>query len=308
METLELNTLRKTELKIENINFDHANLTDIAAAVADTLGIDRKEVFVTDLRGNNMTLDILKDCIDAYKLVGKKGELLKKLSEIPGVSVTPETNFSSDGVLGWIANDDPEVMEAIERSKGMAEQISNNIMKRAVVFSSGSEVEEKQIVDTNTPFISKRLEKEGYNVTKGTTLEDDKWMISSKLREAAESGGYGLIITTGGVGAEDKDHTVEAVLSLDKNAATPYICHFEKGTGRHVKDGVKIAVGEYNGSLIVSLPGPNDEVKASMDILTKGLKEDIGKSVLAERLAANLRNIWRSKVEKGDHHLHKYGH
>jgi molybdopterin biosynthesis enzyme MoaB len=136
----------------------------------------------------------------------------------------------------------------------------------------------------------------GYNVTQGETLKDDRMFIAAKLREVAEYGGYGLIITTGGVGAEEKDHTVEAIKDLDSEAATPYICHFKIGTGRHVKDGIKIAVGRYNDTLIVALPGPTDEVKASLSILVEGLKASLSKHLLAENLAANLREILRKKT------------
>ena len=95
---------------------------------------------------------------------------------------------------------------------------------------------------------------------------------------------------------------MEAVSALDAEAATPYICHFEVGTGRHVKDGIKIGVGNYNGTLIVALPGPNDEVRASLDVLVEGLKTNTDKHVLAERIAATLRDILREKMLHHDRH------
>jgi nicotinate-nucleotide pyrophosphorylase len=54
-------------------------------------------------------------------------------------------------------------------------------------------------------------------------------------------------------------------------------------TGRHKKDGVKIAVGEYNGTLIISLPGPNDEVKASLEPIVNGLKAGFEKTIWRSR-------------------------
>jgi len=165
-----------------------------------------------------------------------------------------------------------------------------------MVFSTGAEVARGQIEDTNTPAIAQQLSAAGYKVTQGETLKDDRFFIAAKLREAAEYGGYALIVTTGGVGAEDKDHTVEAVKDLDSEAATPYICHFKIGTGRHVKDGIKIAVARSNDTLMVALPGPNDEVMASLSILVEGLKAGLDKHLLAENLAANLREILREKT------------
>ena len=63
-----------------------------------------------------------------------------------------------------------------------------------------------------------------------------------------------------------------------------------------MKDGIKIAVGYYNDTLIVALPGPNDEVMESLSILVEGLKNALDKHLLAENLAANLREILRKKT------------
>jgi molybdenum cofactor synthesis domain-containing protein len=153
----------------------------------------------------------------------------------------------------------------------------------------------RQIEDTNSPLIKKGLEAEGYSVTVGSTLKDDELLIAGNLRQAIDNG-YGLIITTGGVGAEDKDHTIEAVLALDPEAAAPYVCKFQKGTGRHHKDGVKIAVGHASEALIIALTGPNDEVKSSLDILIHGLKSNLGKEILAQELARNLSKMLQEKM------------
>jgi len=288
--------LTKTELKIEKISLHNANLTDIAAQAAEILGLDRNEVLVVDYRNASLTLDILNTCVNAYSIVGKKRQLLDGLDTLPGVSVSAETSVYSDGMLGWIAMDQEPAVQALHRSEQMASEILRNISRRVMVFSSGAEVAEGQIEDTNTPAIAQRLSAAGYKVTQGETLKDDRLYIAAKLREVAEYGGHGLIVTTGGVGAEDKDHTVEAIKDLDQEAATPYICHFRIGTGRHVKDGIKIAVGSYNDTLIVALPGPNDEVMASMSILAEGLKDGLDKHLLAESIAGNLREILRKKT------------
>jgi molybdopterin biosynthesis enzyme MoaB len=154
-----------------------------------------------------------------------------------------------------------------------------------------------QVEDTNRPAIARRLEAEGYSVALGPVLEDDELLIAARLRQAFQDDGYGLIITTGGIGAEEKDHTVEAVLALDPAAAAPYVCSYQKGTGRHHKDGVRIAVGRVFEALIVALPGPNDEVRSSLDVLAKGLKSGWDKDALAEQIAANLREGLREKMK-----------
>ncbi len=288
--------LTKTELKIEKIRLHNANLTEIAAQVAEVLNLNRNEVLVVDYQDASLTLDILNTCVNAYHIVGKKQQLLNGLDRLPGVSVSVETGVYSDGMLGWIAMDQEPAVKALRRSEQMAAEILQNISRRARVFSTGTELAQGQVEDTNTPAIMQYLATAGYKVTQGETLKDDRLFIAAKLREVAEYGGYGLIVTTGGVGAEDKDHTVEAIKDLDSEAATPYICHFKIGTGRHVKDGIKIAVGQHNGTLMVALPGPNDEVRASLSILVEGLKAGLDKHLLAENLAANLREILRKKT------------
>ena len=288
--------LTKTELKIEKILLHNANLTEIATQVAEILGLNRNEVLVVDYNDASLTLDILNTCVNAYGIVGKKRQLLNALRRLPGVYVSAETSVYSDGMLGWIAMDQEPAVQALRRSEQMASEILQNISRRVMVFSTGTEVAQGQIEDTNTPAIAQHLSAAGYKVTQGETLKDDRLFIAAKLREVAEYGGYGLIVTTGGVGAEEKDHTVEAIKELDSEAATPYICHFKIGTGRHVKDGIKVAVGQHNDTLIVALPGPNNEVMASLNILVEGLKAGLDKHLLAENLAANLRQILR-KVE-----------
>lgn len=292
----EFDLLQKTELRIEHISMQNANLTDIAAAVADVLGIERDGVLVTDAQDDVMTIDILKKSLDARNIIGKKDTLLQRLAELKGVNITEKTSICSEGMLGWIALDEKRAGPALERSGKIAEEISKRISKRAIIFSTGHEVASGRIEDTNKPAIAQRLEAEGYSVTRGPALRDDRLLIAGTLRQAVDNGGYGLIITTGGVGAEDKDQTIEAVQELDPDAAVPYICRFRKGTGRHIKDGVRIAAGKFSDTLIIALPGPNDEVRSSMDILISGLKSNADKQVLAEDIAENLRKILREKM------------
>jgi molybdenum cofactor synthesis domain-containing protein len=293
----ESNLLEKTELWIERISLQDANLNEIASTVADTLGMEHGEVLVTDVQDHHVTLDILRQTVDPRLVVGKQEELLQSLAGLPGVNITEETSIHSNGMLGWIAFDRDDATEALGRSEQMVEEIRLNLSRRAIVFSTGHEVATGQIKDTNTPTITETLEAQGYVVKRGPTLKDDTVLIAGNLRQAVYDDGYALIITTGGVGAEDKDHTVEAVLSLDPEAATPYICTFEKGKGRHAKDGVRIGVGQVEDALIVALPGPNDEVRMSMEVLVNGLESRPDKHALAEGIAASLRHKLREKMK-----------
>lgn len=286
----------KSEIRITNIALDGANLTEIAHCVADTLGFDRGDVMVIDVRDGNLDLDVLRRHVNPDSFVGKKMELLKNLSGIHGVGIYDRTDISSEGMLGWIAFDDEARMRAaLSRAEEMKAEVLGNISRRVIVFSSGSEVETGRIADTNTPMIAQRLEADGFKVTRGPTLKDDLELLAGRLRDAIYQG-FGSIITTGGVGAEDKDHSVEAILLLDPTAATPYIAKHLPGTGRHQKDGVRIAVGMVDASLLIALPGPNEEVKVCLDYLSSGLKSGASKEILASGIAEILRERLRKKT------------
>jgi molybdopterin biosynthesis enzyme MoaB len=141
----------------------------------------------------------------------------------------------------------------------------------------------------------------GYQADAGEAIEDDVLLIAGKIRRAIQNG-YGLVITTGGVGAEDKDKTVEAILTLDPRAVTPYIAKFQKGTGRHDKDGVRIAAASVDSTLIIALPGPNDEVKSGIDILLQAIEKGLGKEELAQLLAEALRGKLDMKMTQMREH------
>jgi molybdenum cofactor synthesis domain-containing protein len=288
--------LNKTELTIRRITLRDADLAKVAEAVADTLGLDRPDVLVTDVLGDQVVVDVLRRGVDPHALFGKKEELQRRLSEIPGVECTPETEFFSKGMLSWIALDPAEGEEILRRSEEMAGEIRRRLEKTAVVFSTGAEVVGGQVRDTNAPLVRERLGAEGWTVRFGGALADDEVLIAARLREAADEG-VGLVLTTGGVGAEDKDRTIEAVLRADPAAATPHIVKYELGVGRHRhKDRVRIAVGRVGGTLVVSLPGPNDEVQVGLAALVAGLAAGAGKEALAAAIAARLRERLREKM------------
>lgn len=290
--------LNKSELKISEIRLNSTNLHAIAECVAEVFGIDCDDVLVIDVRNGEVALDILSDELDPYQFLGKEDELLSKIREIPGVTLSPHSRVTSEGMLGWISfnrPDDEELNASINRASQMADEIIETVSKRVLVFPSGAEVEAGEIKDTNTPMLIEALNAAGYTAHAGTILKDDEDYIVSELRKAIYKG-YGIIITTGGVGAEDKDHSVEAVLRLDPSAVAPYIVKFEKGHGRHVKDGIRICVGKAEHVTLITLPGPNTEVKACLPIVLDCLKRGIDKEAFAESIANELRNRLKNKM------------
>lgn len=282
---MELLLLEKTELWIRPILIKNINLNLVAEMVAKVLNLKKNEVLVVDVRDDQITLDIIKKSITIENIIGKKRVLLNTLKEIPGLSLLPETTIHTEGVLGLIDIEESNLAkEVIDRIGQINQEIFSKIKKRAIVFPSGFEIKKGLIQDTNSPYIKDRLSKEGYEVIIGEILEDDKDQIVNTLLKALDNG-YGLIIITGGVGAEDKDHTIEAILSLDPNASTPYIIRFEKGKGRHKKDGVRVGVSYIHPSFIIALPGPNNEVRIGIEIIIDGLKRGFNKEKLAKSLS-----------------------
>ena len=285
---MEYNLLEKTEIWIAPLKLKAVDLDACARAAAGVLALDPTDIMVTDVLEDTMTLDVLVPTVEAEKIVGCEKELLDALGAIPGVHIAAETRVHSQGILGFIALEKTAGKEMLERSMEMSAEIKERIRRRCLIFSSGSEILAGQIRDTNTPFLIAALRSENYDVHKGPTLEDNKEAIARAFRNSSEEG-YGLLITTGGVGAENKDQTLEALNQVDPDAHMPYILKFQKGTGRHAKEGVRIGVGRLNQTLIVCLPGPHDELQLAWPVLKEGLKHKWGKETMAASLAEKLR-------------------
>lgn len=298
-----LNLLEKTELWINNITLKNVNLTGLARTIADVLGIDSKKVLVVDVRKNNITLDILEKDIPTENIIGKEREIKDKLSKLDGVHITDDTYLHSDGILGLICLEEEDPKALVNKVNTMVDEIKKRVAERAIIFPTGFELKDKLIEDTNTPYLKELLEREGYKVTIGTTLEDNTDDMVFKLSDAI-SRAFGLIITTGGVGAEDKDRTVESVLEVAPDASTPYIVKFQRGTGRHVKDGVRIAVGSVGPSRLVSLPGPNDEVRLAAGVMIECLKNNCSNEIVAGKIAAVLaEKLVQKKLDREYHRI-----
>lgn len=299
-----LNLLEKTELWINEITLEHTNLTDLANAAAHALGLPDGEVLVVDVRPRHITLDVLAADIPQENIIGREAAILDAVGALPGVTLHPETHIHSNGILGQICAgvEDPSVM--LERVAEMTAELRKNVSRRAIVFPTGFELEQGLIEDTNTPYLQRVLEGAGYRVSIGGVIPDHLPNVVESLSDALNRG-FGLIVTTGGVGAEDKDCTIEGILAIDPAAATPYVVKFTKGTGRHVKDGVRIAVGSEGLSTMVSLPGPHDEVELAVPVLLQGLAESWDKTRLADALVAVLAEKWRQKGLHRHHSRHE---
>jgi len=294
---VEYDLLGKTELSIHGIVLQNADLGKIADVVSTILGLSRSDVLVTDVRGEHLVLDILKKGLDASKIVGREKDLLAAVAVLPGVSLRPDARTESRGLLSWVSADLAIASEALANAVEMSDNLNARLARTVVVFATGTELNNGQVKDTNSPAIGDRLTAEGYAVSFGGTLRDEDYFIAAQIRERAEEG-FSLVVTTGGVGAEIKDKTIEALLLLDPEAATPTIVKYELGVGRHVhKNSVRIGVAKMLDTIVVALPGPTDEVLLGLNALVEGLAEtDCSKGSLADRIAAALRTRLQEKV------------
>lgn len=292
---MQLNLLEKTELKIYGLGLKAVNLTAVAAAVAKVLALPADKVLVVDVRDDHICLDLLAKTIDIRRVAGKEKALLAAVGKVDGVEVIAGAYVDSAGILGLIGGSEEEAAEIVARAEAMGSEIERAVLGRALVFATGFEVARGMIEDTNTPYLLRLLGELGYRAEFGGTLEDNVDVIAYRLRDAADRG-FGLVITTGGVGAEDKDFSVEALTRVDPAAVTPWIVKFQAGTGRHVKDGVRIGVGGYGLTTLVNLPGPNDEVAAAGEALRRHCQAGpVDRQALAADIAAILREKLRHK-------------
>lgn len=298
---MELNLLEKTTFWIDGAELGGADLGCVAAEAADALGLGRDEVMVVDVRPGIVAFDVLRPSVDAQAIIGKERPLLARLAAVEGVRLGPEAKVHSEGVLGFIALDPVEGARALADGERLAGEIRRNVARRALVFASGTEVRDGSIRDTNSPFLLEALRGAGFRAEFGGVLEDALAAAVSSIEDAIGRG-HGLVVTTGGVGAEDKDFNVEAILRLDPQARTPWILRFTPDMRRHHKEGVRIAVGRVGPTRLVALPGPHDEVRLAADVLTEALARDADDADLAEALATVLRERWMEKMAQGGAH------
>ena len=280
--------LEKTEVWLHGISLDHANLPGLADIVADVLSLPRGKVFVTDVRPQLVVLDILVPRVELEDVAGKQEALLAALAQVPGIDVAPDATVHSEGILGVIGTPRAEVDRYLADARKLEGQIAAYAARRVAVVSTGSELLAGEIEDTNFVAIRSEMEGAGFEVEFGGIAGDSEAEIAGLVARLSGEG-FGIIITTGGVGAEDKDHTIEALERLDPQLATAVLAQYKRGHGRHVKDAVRIAIARLGWSTIFALPGPTHEVKLALPVIASGLEAGTALPELVEGIAAPLR-------------------
>lgn len=294
--------LDKTEIWLRGVTVADANLPQLANVVAGVLGLENDRVFVTDIGANHVCLDILVPNLALEQFAGKKDELMAALAQVPGVTIAADASLHSDGILGLIGAAADVVPHILDEARRMNEGLRNYAMQRVAVVSTGPELLDGRVHDTNFEAIHELLGGAGFDVERGGVVDDDLERIAGRVARLVDES-YGIVVTTGGVGAEAKDKTVEALLHLDPSAATAIIASFKQGHGRHVKSAIRIAVAQIGYALVVALPGPTHEVRLALPILIEGLRNQWSAASLVEALATPLRdNFARHSAAAHAHH------
>jgi hypothetical protein len=284
----EVQLLGKTEIWLHGVQLDAADLPEIARTVARTLSLPHGKVFVPDVRDGLLVLEVLVPRVEFEAVAGKQDEILEALAEVAGVTIDADAEIHSEGVLGIIGTTRAQASKAVTEAKRMEESIRAYASGRVAVVATGAELADGSVKDTNFEAAVEILGETGFEVVFGGTVGDSERDIAGRIARLAGEG-FGLIITTGGVGAEEKDRTLEAMRLLDSGLATAVLAHYTKGQGRHVKDAVRIGVATLGWTTIVSLPGPTHEVRLALPVLVEKLRKGTSPTDLVEAIAAPLR-------------------
>jgi molybdenum cofactor synthesis domain-containing protein len=280
--------LGKTEVWIQGIDLDGADLPELARVAAGVLRLPEDKVFVTDVREGLLVLDVLVPRVELDDVVGRERALLDALGSLEGVRLAPAATIHSEGVLGVIGTPREQANRIVAEAARIEGQIHDYAAKRVAVVATGNELVRGDVKDTNFEAASEILGAQGFEVVSGGVVDDDERSIAGRVARLSGDG-FGLVITTGGVGAEDKDKTVEALQALDPELSTAALAHYTKGHGRHAKDSVRIAVGRLGWTTLVALPGPTHEVRLALPLLAEGHLRGDTPARLVESLAVPLR-------------------
>lgn len=282
--------LDKTEVWVRDIHLDGVDLPALARAAAAALNLDGEKVFVTDVRDGCVVFDVLAARVALEDVTGKMDVLLAALARVPGVTIGAAATVHSEGILGVIGVPRADASAYLDASAKLERQIAAYTASRVAIVSTGFEVVAGMVEDTNFTAARNALGAAGYEVVFGGVAGDSDREIAGLVARLA-SEGFGFVITTGGVGAEDKDRTIEALQLLDPDLATAILAQYTVGHGRHVKAAVRVGVGRLGWTRLIALPGPTHEVAAALAVIVREAPHDPNPQALAEAIAAPLRAL-----------------
>lgn len=185
------------------------------------------------------------------------------------------------------------------------------------IIATGDEIMLGRIVDTNSPWMARRIAELGANLRRITCVGDDLEEISRAVRESLARGNN-LLLLTGGLGPSEDDLTVEGLaralgrgvetseearamllrkceeLGLELTPRRERMARIVEG-GRPLPNRVGMAPiikVEEGETTIIALPGVPEEMKASFeDHVTPTIMARTHKSLVARSI--HLRMVWK---------------
>lgn len=296
-----LDLLAKTELWVEDIVLSDVDLTQLAICAGGVLELGAQDIFVTDVRDARVVFDVVSPTVSLDAIAGKEAELLAALGAFAGVQLGKRASVHSHGVLGVIGAPAEQAADIVANAARLEANLQAYVARSVVVLSTGGEVARGEIEDTNFAAVQSVLGGEGYLVHHAGVVDDDEALIAARIGHLLGEG-YGLLITTGGVGAEDKDQTIEAMQRLVPELSTAILAQYTVGHGRHVKPHVRVACGRAGETVLVALPGPTREVMAALPELVKAMAQGLPPAMIAEAVATPIRALWQAHRMAHGHH------
>ena len=163
---------------------------------------------------------------------------------------------------------------------------------KAEILATGDEIRSGALVDSNSAFISERLEENGIEVVRHTCVGDDLTLLASTLREIGDR--VDLAVVTGGLGPTTDDRTAEAAaraagveLTLNQAALENVESFFKKFNRPMTESNRKQALLPVGSKLLYNpvgtAPGFSLKIKKCLFFFLPGVPYEM-KRMLAEHV------------------------
>ena len=137
---------------------------------------------------------------------------------------------------------------------------------RAAVVTVSDGVSQGRRADGSGDAAEALLREAGFDVEARTVVPDERPAIETGLRELADSGGFALVVTTGGTGFGPRDVTPEATRAVLEREA-PGLAELMRSEGLRQTPMAALSravAGSRGATLIVNLPGSPKGVRESL--------------------------------------------